>query len=414
MALPPALTQASHRGRLLVLWGALPFPLAARPPAERALALNCLSASLELAGRWPEWLPRLPPLPILSLDATARLERAFRRAGVPPQVVSSRHVAPAYDRHVLLKLAGDLETRQGVVLSRAEVKELHSDPDKRCLLAEARRRVTDGALLLLGCEPGSEDFRVWWSALTLGSPAVYAAGEPAAAWPPGVVCLGPDFESLDAGLWAAQPPEPEMEAQADALQPQAAARYVINIYGPVDGLAIGDQARVEQRLGAPLQTIEGDWEALIAQAASRLEALSAQLGRGVDDLKRGQAALYRQVDRAYRDDLARILAAVQQGRLEQGEMQATLDALRRAMRAVMARGLPMDAGLRAAVADLTEAVESSLSLERKLELSLPLFPPFLAYKIELAVDSVVDLHDLWEELRRRWQRLVERFGRSSR
>jgi hypothetical protein len=74
----------------------------------------------------------------------------------------------------------------------------------------------------------------------------------------------------------------------------------------------------------------------------------------------------------------------------------------------MDEGLPMDAELRAAVTDLTEAVESSLSLERKLELALPLLP-LLTYKIELRVGSEVDLHDLWDELRTRWRRLVEQF-----
>jgi hypothetical protein len=146
--------------------------------------------------------------------------------------------------------------------------------------------------------------------------------------------------------------------------------------------------------------VEGDWEALIAQVLARLDVLAEQVDRGVSDLKRGQAALYRRVGAAHRDDLARLLAAVQQGRMEQGEMRATLDALRRAMRAVMQRGRPMDDELRAAVADLTEAVESSLSLERKLELALPLLP-LLTYKIELGVGSGVDLYALWDDLRGR-------------
>jgi hypothetical protein len=161
--------------------------------------------------------------------------------------------------------------------------------------------------------------------------------------------------------------------------------------------------------GAPAQTGRRDWEAWIAQVTARLDALSAQLGQGVADLKRGQAALYRGVGAAHRDDLARVLAAVQEGRLEQGEMRATLDALRRAMRVVVQRGLPMDDELRAAVADLTEAVESRLSVERKLELALPLLP-LLTYKIELGVGSDVDLHALWDDIRARWKRLVERFG----
>jgi len=170
------------------------------------------------------------------------------------------------------------------------------------------------------------------------------------------------------------------------------------------GLAIGDHAQVQQHFVAPAQTVQGSWETLIEQVTARLDALSAQLGQGVADLKRGQTALYRQVDQAYRDDLARILIAIQQGRMEQGEMQATLDALRRAMRVLVEQGLPTDAGLQSAIADLTETVESSLRLERKLELSLPLIPLFLDYKIELGVDSEIDLHALWDELRRRARR----------
>jgi hypothetical protein len=355
-------------------------------------------------------LPQLPPLPLLSLDPSHRLEQAFAQAGVPLQVVHSRRDAPTR-RHVLLKLAGDLATRVGVILSRAEVRELHNAPDKRYLLDEARRQATGGALLLLGCDPASEDFRAWWSVLApaFRGAALYALGEPSAMWPEGVIPLGPDFQALNVALWAAQPPPaPEVAEPITPPQPpdQREAKYVIHVYGPVEGLAVGDGARVEGRF------IEGDWEALIARVTARLDALSAQLGAGVDDLKRGQTALYRQVDQAYRHDLARILTAIQLGRLDQIEMQATLDALQRAMGAIMREGLPMDAelraavaDLRAAVADLTEAVESSLSLERKLELALPLLP-LLTYKIELGVGSELDLHNLWDELRTRWRRLV--------
>jgi len=411
MNLPTALIQAARRERLLVLWGAIPFPLAAHPPANRALALNRRAAEAKALPPLPVPLAQMPPLPLLSLDPTQRVERAFARAGVPLQVVGSRREVPARGRHVLLKLAGDLGARRSVVLSRAEVHELHSNPDRRYLLDEARRLVKGGALLLLGCDPDSEDFRAWWPALApaFRGVACYAVGEAPAPWPAGVTCLGPDWKALNAALWAAQPPEPEPEPEAPAALPRPAAGYTINVYGPVKGLTIGDGAHVDQHFARPVQTVQGDWETLIAQVTSRLDALSAQLDWGVDDLKHGQAALYGRVDRACRDDLAHILAAVQQGRLEQGEVQATLDALRRAMQAVMHRGLPMDAELRTAVADLTEAIESSLSLERKLELSLPLLP-LLTYKIELGVDSEMDLHDLWNDLQARWQHLVARFG----
>jgi hypothetical protein len=388
----PAFTAlARHRGRLLALWGARPFPLVASPPANRALALSRLATGTDaLPPPHPELvpgLPKLPPLPILSLDPSDRLERAFEQAGVPLTVIRTRRDVPAPGRHALLKLAGDLGTRGGVVLSRAEVRELRGDPDKRHLLDEARRLARDGALLLLGCIPDGEDWRAWWALLAqaFSGAALFALGAPEAAWPEGAAYLGQDFEALNAALWATRSREDGTQPRADGTRPRPPGR---------------------------------EWETFIAQVVSRLDdlahgqaALSAQLGRGVDDLKRGQAALYRRVDRAYRDDLERILAAVHQGRMEQSEMQATLQALRRAMGAVMQRGLPMDAELRAAVADLTEAVESSLGLEQKLELSLPLIPTFLAYKLELAVDSETDLHDVWDELRERWRRMVRRFGR---
>jgi hypothetical protein len=86
-------------------------------------------------------------------------------------------------------------------------------------------------------------------------------------------------------------------------------------------------------------------------------------------------------------------------------MQATLEDLRRAMRVMLNRGIPMDTELRTAIADLTEAVESSLSLDQKLELALPLIPLLLNYKIELGAGSDLDLHDLIQSLRQHWQRL---------
>ena len=55
-----------------------------------------------------------------------------------------------------IKLAGDLATRSGVVLSRAEIGELRSDATKRHLLDEARRVVEGGALLLQALVHGGQ------------------------------------------------------------------------------------------------------------------------------------------------------------------------------------------------------------------------------------------------------------------
>lgn len=77
---------------------------------------------------------------------------------------------------------------------------------------------------------------------------------------------------------------------------------------------------------------------------------------------------------------------------------------------ILNHGVPMDAELRAAVTDLTEAVESSLSLDQKLELALPLVPFLLNYKIELGAGSEVDLHDVADDLGRHWRRLLAKRG----
>ena len=187
----------------LVLWGKLPFPLADRvAPDQRRGRLDALPATYDPAGTEAEELPALPPVPILSLDPSDRVERAFEAAGVPLQVVRTRRDVPAKDRHSLLKLAGDLRSGSGVVLSRAQIRELQSDPERRYLLDEARRAVEGGALLMVGCDPASDDFRAWWAALapSFRDADLYALGDPSAPRPEGVECLGSDLEAARAAL----------------------------------------------------------------------------------------------------------------------------------------------------------------------------------------------------------------------
>lgn len=214
MDLPSTLTRAAGEGRLLVVWGALPFPLAESSPAVRSVALDLLPRPPELPGDLQRALPSLPLLPILSLDASSRLENDLAAAGAAPHVVRGRRDVPAAGRHNVFKLAGDLGTRRGVILRRAELRDLQADPDRRHLLDEARRAAAGGALLLVGCDPADGDFQAWWAVLApsvQGLPA-FSVGDPAAPWPEGVVCLGPDLAALTAAL-----------PRAGATRPAAAA-----------------------------------------------------------------------------------------------------------------------------------------------------------------------------------------------
>jgi hypothetical protein len=208
----------------LVLWGKLPFPLADRvPPDQRRQHLDALPATFDPAGTEAEWLPSLPPVPILSLDPGDRVERAFKAAGVRLKVVRTRRDVPVGGQHNLLKLAGDLGDRSGVILSRAEIRELRGDADKRHLLDEAVRAAKGGALLLVGCDPAGGDFRAWWATL---APAfrdadLYALGDRTAPWPEGVDCLGSDLEAARAALEGTEvgsESEPELKHNISAVR----------------------------------------------------------------------------------------------------------------------------------------------------------------------------------------------------
>ena len=217
--------------RRLVLWGKLPFPLVNRVAADqRWRRLDGLPTTFDPAGTEAEWLPSLPPLPVLSLDPGDRVERAFKAAGKRLRVVLTQRDVPARDRHNLIKLAGDLGRRSGVVLSRAEIPELRSDAEKRHLLKETRRAVEGGTLLLVGCDPASDDFRAWWAALVpvFEGADLYAVGERAAAWPEGVECLGSDLEAARAALEGAGVESGLAARPNTATKSEPAVRYQIS------------------------------------------------------------------------------------------------------------------------------------------------------------------------------------------
>lgn len=240
------LADALGQGKLLVLWGALPFPLLERAPkdGERVAFLNRLTGEAA-ALEPPALLPQLPPLPMLSLDPGDRVERAFQSAGIPLPVVPMEQPVPPRRGACLLKLAGDLDNRSDVVLSRAQVGRLRSDKGKRALLEEARRRCQGGALLILGADPANEDFVAWWAVLAptfQGIPCL-ALGDPGLPWPEGVVALGEDEEGLLEALHSAaspeedepppfQPPRPRVPFKLQLLKRQELAFEVLALETP--------------------------------------------------------------------------------------------------------------------------------------------------------------------------------------
>jgi hypothetical protein len=205
------MASALENRRLLLVWADVPFPPAQRPSGPLALLIErWREAAWRLPGTpfdfahgkpWP--ITGLRPLTILSLDPTDRLERQFRYAGEPLQVVCTRADLPSRERHTLLKLGGDLASGTGPLFDWDDVREAPNDPDKAHLLREARRVAQDGVVLALGPSPSDAMARMWRE---LVAPAVqgathqFALGPPEFAWPEPLIRLDGDMEETLAAL----------------------------------------------------------------------------------------------------------------------------------------------------------------------------------------------------------------------
>lgn len=131
----------------------------------------------------------------------------------------------------------------------------------------------------------------------------------------------------------------------------------------------------------------------------RLDRLEGALGDKLDDLKRGQEVIYQRLDPAGRVQLDAVLAEVRQGRIEQGALQNTLEAIRRTLMLIRSDGLAVaDPELKQTLADILDTISGSsvLDLQQQVELSLPILPLLLQYKI--TVGSKTGLVELWREI----------------
>jgi hypothetical protein len=248
-------------GRLLLVWADVPFPPGEHPPRnparlinrwqEAAGALPLLPFDFAHGKPWP--LAQLPPLPILSLDPTDRVEVTFRYAGVPLGVVRTRRDTSARDHHSLLKLGGDLSARAGLFLSWDDVRAAPNDPDKAHLLQEVHHRVQDGVVVAMAPSPTPAFARLWRE---LVAPAVRGAahqfvlGPPDFEWPAPLVRLEETPEEMLAALADVAIPPPLEPVRAESLRRQLAEAR--------DNLRLTEERQSEYVLGidVPLQLVK--------------------------------------------------------------------------------------------------------------------------------------------------------------
>lgn len=87
-----------------------------------------------------------------------------------------------------------------------------------------------------------------------------------------------------------------------------------------------------------------------------------------------------------------------------GEMRGMLDGLRRALIDLRGRELPqMSASLRQLIDEVMEVVKADADVNTGLELTMPLIPLLLDYKVNLDLGGGLDLRQWWENLKKKWQ-----------
>ncbi len=165
ISLPNPLLTALREGRLLVVWGDVPWkPESGRNVSRGAIRTRWKGAVGRL-GAIALPLHGLPPLRMLSLDPTGRIIEAFERAQVPLQVIRRRGEVPMVGQHELLMLGGELATETGLLLTWEEVAHVSQHREKAYLLGLAKEACEGGAILVV-VPKGSHAFaRIWYNRL---------------------------------------------------------------------------------------------------------------------------------------------------------------------------------------------------------------------------------------------------------
>jgi hypothetical protein len=361
---PLALIAAALQARrLLLVWATVPFPPETRPTGTPALLIKRWRRDAQSLRPFPWPVPQLPPLTILSLDPSDRIEAAFREAGAPLSVLCTQKDVINPHQHNLIKLAGSLALPSTLLLTWADVRGAPNDPDRVHLLREARRVAKDSVVLMFTDTPGERFVQLWHELVRsyISSTRHHVALGPAdARWPDGVRHLSTDVKGTLTQLTKVEVPIPAL--------------------GPLS-------------LETPLHRTE-------------IKAIHNKLDRlleGQDGLRAGQGAIYRRLTSAQRETVTQVLAALQAARLDDAgvkrELRDTLDAVRRALLHLQAQQLPdMTAELQQTLEEVTEIVRADVDLRTGLELTIPLIPLLLTYKTTLETGPGLDLRQAWEDL----------------
>lgn len=131
----------------------------------------------------------------------------------------------------------------------------------------------------------------------------------------------------------------------------------------------------------------------------RLDELELNLGDKLDNLKRGQSVIYHRLPAQDQVSLEEIRQEIRLGRVEQAQVANTVETVRKALKYFLATETTTDAEIKQTLDDIYQAVNGNLDFQQQLELTLPVIPFLLEYKVGLGVG--VDLGAVWQELQAR-------------
>lgn len=166
-------------------------------------------------------------------------------------------------------------------------------------------------------------------------------------------------------------------------------------------------AKLKRQLaGLGVEAEEQDAVGPLTLPPDQLAAIHDKLDRLLADhegLRQGQAAIYRRLDAAQQQTVGEVLAGLRQARLDDAEttreLSGMLDGIRRALSDLQARQLPaLDADVRRALDEVTETLRAGGDLRSGLELTVPLIPLLLSYRLSLEAGTGLDLRQVWENL----------------
>jgi hypothetical protein len=143
-------------------------------------------------------------------------------------------------------LAGDLARREGLVLTRQDLRQVWQNEIKqRWMLTPWLQVAQEGAVLLLGVDPEHPTFAAWWADLlgpALAQQSVFASAEPGSAWPAGVTPIDPGALAQLSAVTPRKPQEKPMpQPSLTPAPPPVVETLAVEIFRSTVKFSVGNK-----------------------------------------------------------------------------------------------------------------------------------------------------------------------------